>query len=108
MTPIHLVLRIKYCLSQGLRNVALFIISDDRLNKTESAIFISLFRFGCCRGTYTRIFIGKYTFWHRLSHPWQSCFVIIMPPFEEEGVYCFALVGRYVSRSVRRQTLSDQ
>ena len=27
---------------------------------------------------------------------------IFMPPFEEAGVYCFALVGRSVRRSVRR------
>ena len=26
--------------------------------------------------------------------------IIIIPPFEEAGVYCFALVGRSVSRSV--------
>ena len=31
-------------------------------------------------------------------------FHVIMPPFEEVGLYCFAHVGR----SVRRQTLSDQ
>ena len=40
----------------GVKYVSLFIMSHNRLNKTESVIFISLFLFGCSRGTFTRFF----------------------------------------------------
>ena len=35
---------------------------------------------------------------------WQ---VIVMPPFEEEGVYCFANVGMLVGRSVDKMVSAD-
>ena len=33
--------------------------------------------------------------------------VIFMPPFEEEGVYCFANVGCYVGQSVDQMVSAD-
>ena len=30
-----------------------------------------------------------------------------MPPFQEEGVYCFANIGRYVGRSVDQMVSAD-
>ena len=50
MTPIHLVLRIEYRLSRcyGAWEMLHFSLMN-RLTETESAIFISLFWFGCSR-----------------------------------------------------------
>ena len=36
----------------------------------------------------------------KIGKKWMTVILLFMPPFKEEGVYCFANVGQLVCRSV--------
>ena len=87
-------------LKLGVRDIAFFIISHERrLNKTESATYISLFWFGCSRGIdfYQTRYMQHDYFWYYIPSVIDPFILIYINIFS--SCYWFCTISRLISNT---------